>query len=78
MSYRTAAMLAWGTWALTLLATTLTPFLASLNEPISFFWGIVLISLLIFAFSTVGALVASRRPEARSAGSFSPEPSSGS
>jgi fumarate reductase subunit C len=62
MSYRASAWLTWGMWALTLLATALTPFLASLNER-SFFWGTVLISLLIFAFSTVGALVASHRPE---------------
>ncbi len=43
--------------------TVLTLFLASLNEPSSSFSDKVLISLLTLAFSTVGALVASRRPE---------------
>jgi hypothetical protein len=48
---------------LTVLAAALTPFLASLNEPASSFRNTAVISLLILAFSTVGALVASRRPE---------------
>jgi hypothetical protein len=50
-------------WALTVLAVALTLFLASLNESSSSFRNAAVISLLILAFSTVGALVASRRPE---------------
>jgi hypothetical protein len=62
MSGRTAEWLAWGLWVLTALAVAPTLFLASLNEPSSI-WDRVLTSLLVLAFSTVGALVASRRPE---------------
>jgi hypothetical protein len=50
-------------WALTVLAVALTLVLASLNESSSSFRNAAVISLLILAFSTVGALVASRRPE---------------
>ena len=60
---RNSAWLAWGMGALTVPAAALTLFLASLNGSSSLFWNRVLISLLILAFSTVGALVASRRPE---------------
>jgi hypothetical protein len=49
-------------WALTVPAVALTLFLASLNEPSSF-RNAAVISLLILAFSTDGALIASRRPE---------------
>ena len=63
MSGRMARWLAWGMWALTVLAVALTLFLASLNEPTSSVRNMAVISLLILAFSTVGALVASRRPE---------------
>jgi hypothetical protein len=63
MSGRVAGWLAWGMWALTVLAMALMLLLASLNEPLSSFRNAAVISLLIFAFSTVGALVASRRPE---------------
>ena len=63
MSGRTAGWTAWGAWVLTVVAMTLTLFLTSLNEPTSSFSNTTLLSLLIFAFSTVGALVASRRPE---------------
>jgi hypothetical protein len=62
MSGRTAGWLAWGLWTLTVPTTALTLFVTSLNEASSF-WDVVLIALLILAFSTVGALVASRRPE---------------
>ncbi len=48
---------------MTVLAAALTLVLASLNEPRSSFRNTALISLLILAFSTVGALVASRRRE---------------
>ncbi len=41
----------------------LTLFFASLNEPASSLWGEALLPVLILAFSTVGALVASYRPE---------------
>jgi hypothetical protein len=63
MSPHTAAWLAWAMWALTVPTTALTLFFASLNKPASSFWDKVLLSVLILAFSTVGALVASRRPE---------------
>ena len=48
---------------MTVLSVALTLFLASLNEPTSSVRNMAVISLLILAFSTVGALVASRRPE---------------
>jgi hypothetical protein len=60
MSGRMAGWLAWGMWALTVLAMALTLFLASLNES-SFLRNTVPICLLILACSTVGAIVASRR-----------------
>ena len=63
MSARAATWLAWSMWALTVLAVALTLLIASLNEPTSSFRNAAFLSLLIFAFSTVGALVASRRPE---------------
>jgi hypothetical protein len=63
MSARAATWLAWSMWALTVLAVALTLLIASLNEPSSSFQNTAFLSLLIFAFSTVGALVASRRPE---------------
>jgi hypothetical protein len=58
-----AAWLAWGISVLTVLAMALTLYLTSLNEPSSSFRDMVVLSLLLLAFSTVGALVASRRPE---------------
>ena len=63
MSARVATWLAWSMWALTVLAVALTLLIASLNEPSSSFRNASFLSLLIFAFSTVGALVASRLPE---------------
>jgi hypothetical protein len=63
MSGRMARWLAWGMWASTVLAVVLALFLASLNEPSSSLRNTAVISLLILAFSTVGALVTSRRPE---------------
>jgi len=48
---------------LTVLAMGLTLLLASLNVPSSSPRNTALISLVVFAFSTVGAVVASRRPE---------------
>lgn len=65
MSGRTARWTAWGLWALTVLAVVLTLYLASLNEPSSSLLNTALLSLVILAFSTVGALVGSRRPENR-------------
>ena len=58
MSHRTTARLAWSMWVLTVLATALTLLLASLNEPTSSLQNTAVISLLVLAFSTVGALVA--------------------
>ena len=63
MSGRTARWTAWGLWVLAVLAMVLALFLASLNEPSSSLQTTALISLVILAFSTVGALVGSRRPE---------------
>ena len=62
MSGRAAGLSAWGLWALTALAAAPTLLLASLNEPSSARNSAV-VALVILAFSTVGALVASRRPE---------------
>ncbi len=62
MSGRMAGWSAWGMWVLIALAAAVTLFLASLNE-VSAFPNTAVLSLLILAFSTVGALVASRRPE---------------
>jgi hypothetical protein len=62
MSGRAAGLSAWGLWALTALAVAPTLLLASLNEPSSARNSAV-VALVILAFSTVGALVASRRPE---------------
>jgi hypothetical protein len=58
-----AAWVVWGMWALTVLAMALMLFLTSLNEPSSSFRDMVVLSLLLLAFSTVGALVAAHRPE---------------
>ena len=63
MSGRTAGWSAWGIWALTVLAMVLTLLLAALNEPTSSLRDAVFISLVILAFSTVGALIGARRPE---------------
>jgi uncharacterized membrane protein YcgQ (UPF0703/DUF1980 family) len=63
MSGRAGPWLAWGLWALTVPTTVLTLFLASLNEPSSSSWDKVLLPVVILAFSTVGALVGSYRPE---------------
>ncbi|HEV2741541.1 MAG TPA: hypothetical protein VGV91_00150 [Rubrobacter sp.] len=52
---------AWGLWALTVLAVASTLLLASVNVPSSARNSAV-VALVILAFSTVGALVASRRP----------------
>jgi hypothetical protein len=50
-------------WVLAVMTAALTLLLASLNEPSSSLWSTGVISLLTLAFSTVGALVASRRRE---------------
>ena len=62
MSGRMMRWVAWGGWALTVVVAALTLFLASLNESSSS-RNTALTSLLILAFSTVGGLIASRRPE---------------
>ena len=63
MSRRAGRWFAWGMWALTLPTSLLTFFFASLNEPSSSWSNNVLLPVLILAFSTVGALIASYRPE---------------
>lgn len=62
MSGRAVGWAAWGLWALTVLAGAPTLLLASVNGPSSV-RNTAFVSALILAFSTVGALVASRRPE---------------
>src|SRR5215207_8349606 len=63
MSHRAGAWFAWSVWALTVPATILTLIFASLNEPSPSLWDEVLLPVLILTYSTVGALVASYRPE---------------
>ena len=63
MSSRAGSWLAWSLWALTVPTTILALFFASLNEPSSSSWDKVLLPVVILAFSTVGALVGSYRPE---------------
>jgi hypothetical protein len=63
MSRRAGAWLAWSAWVLTVLVSMLTLFFALRNEPSSTSWDTVLLPVVILAFSTVGALVASYRPE---------------
>jgi hypothetical protein len=63
MSTRAASWLAWSLWAFTLIAMALAFLLASLNTPTSSAFVTACLSVVILAFSTVGALVASRRPE---------------
>jgi hypothetical protein len=50
-------------WAFTVPTSLLTLFFASLNEPSSSLWDEILLPTLILTFSTVGALVASYRPD---------------
>src|SRR5918993_4974304 len=66
MSHRAAAWLAWSLWALTLVLTALSLLLLALNrsEPnvhLYDYWAESTLGAL--TFSTVGAFVASRRPE---------------
>ena len=63
MSRWTGAWLAWGTWALTLPVSLLTLLFSLRNEPSSSSWDTLLLPVVILAFATVGALVASSRPE---------------
>ena len=63
MSGAVARWMAWGVWASTVSAIALTLFLAMPNEPSTSLRDTAFVSLVIFAFSTVGALVGSRRPE---------------
>jgi hypothetical protein len=62
MSRRTGAWLAWSAWVLTVVISMLTLFFASRNEPSSSSWDTILLPVVILAFSTVGALIASYRP----------------
>jgi hypothetical protein len=66
MSTRAAAWLAWSLWALTLVLTALSLLLLALNRsepnvPLYDYWAESALGAL--TFSTVGAFVASRRPE---------------
>src|SRR5215210_3228933 len=63
MGTRTTSWLAWSVWASTLVAMALAFLLASLNVPTSSALVTACLLVVILAFSTVGALVASRRPE---------------
>jgi hypothetical protein len=63
ISTRAASSLAWSAWVSTLVAMALAFLLASLNVPTSSGLVTACLSVVILAFSTVGALVASRRPE---------------
>ena len=63
MSGRTGRWFAWSVWALIVPTSMVTLFFASFNEPASSLWDKVLLPVLILAFSTGGALVASHRPE---------------
>jgi hypothetical protein len=63
LSRRTAAWVAWSIWGSTLVTMALAFLLASLNVPTSSAVVTACLSTVILAFSTVGALVASRRPE---------------
>ena len=63
MSTRAASWLAWPAWVSTLVSMALAFLLASLNVPTSSALVTACLSVVILAFSTVGALVASRRPE---------------
>jgi hypothetical protein len=60
MNSATARRLAHGVLALTMLAVVSTLYLAFLNDPAAF--ELVLESLLVLSFSTVGALISSHRP----------------
>jgi len=61
MSTRNAAWLAWSVWGLTIVLVALRLVLQYLNDPSSFLGN--LFKILSLSFATVGALVASRRPE---------------
>ena len=63
MSRRISFWLAWFAWVPTLVAMVLALLLASLNAPTSSALVTAVLSVVIVAYSTVGALVASRRPE---------------
>jgi hypothetical protein len=61
MSKRTPVWLAWCTWVLYVALTLATLVLESANDPSLLVPG-VLNALVLFAFATVGALIAARRP----------------
>jgi hypothetical protein len=63
MSTRAASWLAWSVWVSTSVAMALAFLLATLNVPTSSALVTVCLSVVIIAFSTVGALIASRRPK---------------
>ena len=61
MSTRNAAWLAWSVWGLSVVLVAIRLALQYVNDPSSFLGN--LFKVLSLAFATVGALVASRRPE---------------
>src|ERR671921_33635 len=63
MNTRAASWLAWSVWVASVVAMALAFLLASLNVPTSSALVTACLSVVILAFSSVGALIASRRPE---------------
>ena len=63
MTARAASWLAWSAWVASVVAMALAFLLASLNVPTSSALVTACLSVVILAFSSVGALIASRRPE---------------
>ncbi len=64
MSTRGAAWLAWSVWVLSVALGISSLVLQTLNDPVTFL-GNVFELLVLLAFATVGALIASRRPDNR-------------
>lgn len=62
MSKRTAFLVAWFTWILYLVVTSTTLLLQIKNDP-SEWLSDVFAALVLLAFATIGALIASRRPQ---------------
>ncbi len=63
MSKRTAFWLAWFTWVLYLVVAMVTLLFQIKNDAPSELSGDILDALVLLAFATIGALIASRRPE---------------
>ena len=65
MTQRRAEVLAWGLWTLFLAMGIGSDIITGLTQPDGFSWGDHLIVLPFLLFATVGAIVASRRPDNR-------------